>query len=274
MVEVWQFWEFEHYSNNIVRVIDAPNGLELFAVDVFEIVAPAFNDGKVTLIDAKSSQRFVIINYQVVGVSTMNALAIHSLIDIVGNDIVRQFMQWVRSNIIPVFKKEIVLAIKPNTEYLSQQINFQQKKSLANHLYLKGQKIWQVELETIELYLQLLYKRITLSTKCPYPTNHQAFLLRSYYLELVKPVLYKAQSYEQLYNHLIVLSSDLLIAQELDFYICSSLKKVNNYEWVKIVKQGLILQALKSTANSLANFGKARDLEILYFQILECFSKK
>ena len=74
MVEVWQFWEFEHFSNNIVRVIDAPNGLELFAVDVFKIIAPALNDGKVILIDAKTNQRQVMINQKIVVVNTLNAL--------------------------------------------------------------------------------------------------------------------------------------------------------------------------------------------------------
>jgi hypothetical protein len=270
MVEVWQFWEFEHYSNNIVRVIDAPNGLELFAVDVFQIIAPALNDEKVALIDTKVNQRFVILDHEVVEISTLNALAIHSLIGIVTSDMVKQFMQWVRSNIIPVFKRDLI--IEPRTQDPFVPINFYRKDSLVHYLYLKGQRIWQIEIETIEFYLQLLYKKIPLSASCPQADNHQALSLRFQYLELGKPMLYDIDNYEELYNGLVLSPPDLLIAQELDFYIYNSLKKIHSHDLARIMKQGIILQALKSSASNLANFGKVRYLEILYFQILECFS--
>lgn len=153
MVEVWHFWEFEHFSNHIVRVIDAPSGLELFAVDVFQIVAPVLNDEKVTLINAKTNQRFVLINQEIVTVSTMNALAIHSLIGIVKADVIKQFMQWVRSNITPIFKKD---TIEPRTEYLFSQTNFSKQELLGYYLYLKYQEFCQLEREeTIELYLAI-----------------------------------------------------------------------------------------------------------------------
>ncbi|MBW4458383.1 MAG: hypothetical protein KME55_40550 [Nostoc indistinguendum CM1-VF10] len=44
MVEVWRYWEFEHPSSYVVRVIATPSGLELFAVDVLQIVAPINDD--------------------------------------------------------------------------------------------------------------------------------------------------------------------------------------------------------------------------------------
>ncbi|MCC5617370.1 hypothetical protein LC605_20220 [Nostoc sp. CHAB 5836] len=149
MVEVWQFWEFEHDSHNIVRVIDAPSGLELFAVDVFQIIAPMLNDEKVTLINAPTNQRFVTINCSIVTVNTLNALAIHSLSGIVKADVIRRFMQWVRSNIAPIFRKDI------NPEYFFNQINFYRQQLIGHYLYLKSQSPWEVERENIELYFQL-----------------------------------------------------------------------------------------------------------------------
>ncbi|WP_196520047.1 hypothetical protein [Nostoc sp. WHI] len=161
MVEVWHFWEFEHFSTNIVRVIDAPSGLELFAVDVFQIVAPVLNDEKVTLINAKANQRFVLINQEIVIVNTMNALAIHSLIGIVKADVIRQFMQWVRSNITPVFKKHINLAIEPRTEYLFSETNFYNQE----FLYLKSPEVWQLQRESIELYFVVKFADLLIAQK-------------------------------------------------------------------------------------------------------------
>ena len=265
MVPVWQFWEFEHFSNNIVRVIDAPSGLELFAVDVFQIIAPALNDGKVILIDAKTNQRQVMINQEVVVVNTLNVLGIHSLIGIVKADVVRQFMQWVRSRIVPIFRKQINVDIGTNIQYISPGVIFPKKGSLINYLYSKGQKIWEVEIEIIELYLKLIYKKIPLTANCPETSNYQSLSLRKQYLKLVKPVLLEILNYEELYNKLVVLAPNLLIAQELDFFVCKSLKGSDNYDWMKIIEQGLVLQAFKS-------IGQVRHLEIFYFQILECFS--
>lgn len=268
MVPVWQFWEFEHFSNNIVRVIDAPSGLELFAIDVFQIIAPALNDEKVILIDrkAKASQRQVMINQEIVVVNTMNALAIHSLIGIVKADVIRQFMQWVRSQIVPIFRNQTNLDIETNIKHITNGIIFPKKSSLINYLYSKGQKIWEVEIEIVELYLKLLYKKIPLVDGCPPINNYQELSLRHQYLELVKSVLGEIHNYEQLYNNLVVLAPNLLIAQELDFSVYKYLKAGNNYDWMKIIGQGVILQAFKS------GFGQMKHLEIFYFQILECFS--
>ncbi|MCC5612005.1 hypothetical protein LC612_36060 [Nostoc sp. CHAB 5834] len=213
MVEVWQFWEFEHESHNIVRVIDTPSGLELFAVDVFQIIAPVLNDEKVTLINAQANQRFVIIEQSIVTVNTLNALAIHSLTGIVKADVIRRFMQWVRSNIAPIFRKDI------NPEYLFNQINFYRQQLVGYYLYLKSQSVWEVERENIELYFQL-----------------------------------------------IVGLSDVLIVQKLEIY--DDLRKSQNPDWMTIIKQGLILQALNSLATKKANFGNLQYL-VLYFQILE-----
>ncbi|MHC5761820.1 hypothetical protein [Nostoc sp.] len=272
MVEVWQFWEFEHFSNNIVRVIDAPSGLELFAVDVFQIIAPALNDGKVILIDAKTNQRQVMINQKIVVVNTLNALGIHSLTGIVKADVVRQFMQWVRSQIVPIFRKQTNLNIENNIKHITSGIIFPKRDSLINYLYSKGQKIWEVEIEVIELYLKLIYNKIPLAANCPGTSNYQELSFRQQYLELVKLVLSEIINYEELYSTLVALAPNLLIAQELDFYIYKSLKLNSNYELMKIIEQGLILQTFKSITDNLAEFSKQRYLEIFYFQILECFS--
>lgn len=272
MVSVWQFWEFEHFSKNIVRVIDAPSGLELFAVDVFQIIAPALNDGKVILIDAKTNQRQVMMNQKIVVVNTLNALGIHSLTGIVKADVVRQFMQWVRSQIVPIFRKQTNFNIDTNIKHITSGIIFPKRDSLINYLYSKGQNIWEVEIEAIELYLKLIYKKIPLAGNCPGTNNYQELSFRQQYLELVKLVLSEITNYEELYSSLVALAPNLLIAQELDLYIYKSLKLNSNYDLMKIIEQGLILQTFKSITDNLAEFSKQRYLEIFYFQILECFS--
>ena len=273
MVPVWQFWEFEHFSNNIVRVIDAPSGLELFAVDVFQIIAPALNDGKVILIDAKTNQRQVMMNQKIVVVNTLNAVGIHSLIGIVKADVVRQFMQWVRSRIVPIFRKQTNLNIETNIKHITSGIIFPKRNYLINYLYSKGQKIWEVEIEVIELYLKLIYKKIPLAASCPGTSSYQELSFRKQYLELVKVVLSEIVSYEELYCSLVALAPNLLIAQELDFHIYKSLKLNSNHDLMKIIEQGLILQTFKSIMDNLAGFSKQKYLEIFYFQILECFSE-
>ena len=131
---------------------------------------------------------------------------------------------------------------------------------------------WEVEIEVIELYLKLIYKKISLAANCPGTSNYQELSFRQQYLELVKLVLSEIINYEELYSSLVALAPNLLIAQELDLYIYKSLKLNSNYELMKIIEQGLILQTFKSITDNLAEFNKQRYLEIFYFQILECFS--
>jgi len=131
MVKIWQFWEFEHSSNNIIRVIDVPSGLELFASDVFQVIAPELNE-KVILLGIKYRQRHVLLNQRYILVNTLNALAIHGLIGVVEADIIRKFMHWVRSNIIPVFRNTHLL--ESHTKYLFRPINYHEK--IFKNIYL------------------------------------------------------------------------------------------------------------------------------------------
>ncbi|MBE8970966.1 hypothetical protein IQ277_33635 [Nostocales cyanobacterium LEGE 12452] len=157
MVEVWRYWEFEHPSSSVVRVIATPTGLELFAVDVLQIVAPILNDDFVRSIEVH--QRLVMMeNNQVSLVSTLSALSIHSLISrtsVVEHNVVRQFMQWVRTNVMPVFKNDVTMIAVEQPKYLFQQIDYSQKDSLIKYLYFQNSDSWSSN--SIDLYLKFIF---------------------------------------------------------------------------------------------------------------------
>ncbi|MBD2450516.1 hypothetical protein H6G76_25855 [Nostoc sp. FACHB-152] len=110
MTKVWQFWEFEHPSNNTVRVIATPEGLEIFAKDVFQILIPELKQEKIIPLKIKSKKRSVVLNCNsgIVTIETLNSLAIYNLTSIVEPVLVRQFMQWVRSKVMPIFQQEFI----------------------------------------------------------------------------------------------------------------------------------------------------------------------
>lgn len=269
MVKIWQFWEFEHSSNSIIRVIDVPSGLELFASDVFQVIAPELNE-KVILLGIKYRQRHVLVNQRYILVNTLNALAIHGLIGVVEADIIRKFMHWVRSNIIPVFRNTHLL--ESHTKYLSRPINYHEKILFKKYLSLRIQCEW-VE-DVINFYLDFIYHKNPSPAVCIQDINKECLCLREQYLGLVGNIFYQQiDSYQNLYERLVLESPDLLIAQEFDLYVFNYLKQKQDDNLLDSLKQGLVIQALNSIPTNLKTYEYLKDLEKLYLQILEYFSE-
>ncbi|BDI20532.1 hypothetical protein ANSO36C_63340 (plasmid) [Nostoc cf. commune SO-36] len=270
MVEVWRYWEFEHPSSFVVRVIATPTGLELFAVDVLQIVAPILNDDFVRSIEVQ--KRLVMMeNNQVSLVSTLSALSIHSLISlptVVEHNVVRQFMQWVRTNVMPVFKNDVTMIAVEQPKYLFQEIDYSQKDSLIKYLYFQNSDSWS--LNSIDLYLKFIFKKLPLPASCPQTIDLNGIDLRRRYFQVLKTVLRSVSSYEYVYEDLVVRSANLLIAQSLDLLVYYHLKKINESDLNQVIEQGLILQALGTMVNkSIDNF---KDLKPMYLNLLDYFS--
>lgn len=269
MVEVWRYWEFEHPSSSVVRVIVTPSGLELFAVDVLQIVAPILNDDFVRSIEVQ--KRLVMMeNSQVSLVSTLSALSIHSLISltIVEHNVVKQFMQWVRTNVMPVFKNDVTMIAIEQPKYLFQQIDYSQKDSLIKYLYFQNSDSWSSN--SIDLYLKFILKKLPLPASCPQTIDLNGIDFRSRYFQVLKIVLRSVSSYEYVYEDLVIRSANLLIAQSLDLLVYYHLNKLNESNLNQVLEQGLILQALGTMVNkSIENF---KDLKPMYLNLLDYFS--
>lgn len=108
MTKVWTYWEFDHPLGSAVRVVSTPSGLEVFAEDVFRIVAPELNHEKVVPLHIQSEERSVVVENDVVTVKTLNSSAIYSLKTLVREESVNIFTQWVRNCILPIFLKDFV----------------------------------------------------------------------------------------------------------------------------------------------------------------------
>ncbi|MBD2505537.1 hypothetical protein [Anabaena azotica] len=106
MERVWTFWEFDHPMNSTVRVISTPLGLEIFAEDVFRVVAPELNNQKVVPINITLQNRYVVIEREVIIIKTLNFTGINSLKGIVAADLINKFLRWVRTTIRPIFQSE------------------------------------------------------------------------------------------------------------------------------------------------------------------------
>ncbi|MBW4675151.1 MAG: hypothetical protein KME52_14360 [Desmonostoc geniculatum HA4340-LM1] len=268
MVEVWRYWEFEHPSTYVVRVIATPSGLELFAVDVLQIVAP-INDDLVRSIEVQ--KRLVMMeNNQVSLVSTLSALSIHSLISltIVEHNVVKQFMQWVRTNVMPVFKNDVTMIAIEQPKYLFQQIDYSQKDSLIKYLYFQNSDSWSSN--SIDLYLKFIFKKLPLPASCPQTIDLNSIDSRTRYFQVLKTVLRSVSSYEYIYEYLVIRSANLLIAQSLDLLVYYHLNKLNESNFNQVLEQGLILQALGTMVNkSIDNF---KDLKPMYLNLLDYFS--
>ncbi len=270
MVEVWRYWEFEHPSSSVVRVIATPTGLELFAVDVLQIVAPILNDDFVKSIEVQ--KRLVMMeNNQVSLVSTLSALSIHSLVSlptVIEHNVVRQFMQWVRTNVMPVFKNDVTMIAVEQPKYLFQEIDYSQKDSLIKYLYFQNSDSWSSN--SIDLYLKFIFKKLPLPASCPQTIDLNGIDLRSRYFQVLKTVLRSVSSYEYVYEDLVVRSANLLIAQSLDLLVYYHLNKLNDLDLNQVIEQGLILQALGTMVNkSIDNF---KDLKPMYLNLLDYFS--
>ncbi|WP_179070036.1 hypothetical protein [Nostoc sp. C052] len=269
MVEVWRYWEFEHPSSSVVRVIATPSGLELFAVDVLQIVAPILNDDFVRSIEVQ--KRLVMMeNNQVSLVSTLSALSIHSLISltIVEHNVVKQFMQWVRTNVMPVFKNDVTMIAIEQPKYLFQQIDYDQKDSLIKYLYFQNSDSWSSN--SIDLYLKFIFKKLPLPASCPQTIDLNGIDFRTRYFQVLKTVLRSVSNYEYVYEDLVIRSANLLIAQSLDLLVYYHLNKLNEFDINQVLEQGLILQALGTMVNkSIDNF---KDLKPMYLNLLDYFS--
>lgn len=270
MVEVWRYWEFEHPSTYVVRVIATPSGLELFAVDVLQIVAP-INDELVRSIEVQ--KRLVMMeNNQVSLVSTLSALSIHSLISlptVVEQNVVRQFMQWVRTNVMPVFKNDVTMIAVEQPKYLFQQIDYSQKDSLIKYLYFQNSESWSSN--SIDLYLKFVFKKIPTSASCPQTIDLNAIDSRTRYFQVLKTALRSVSSYEDIYEDLVIKSANLLIAQSLDLLVYYHLIKLNEGDLSHVIEQGLILQAIQAIANKLS-IDHFEDLKPMYLNLLDYFS--
>lgn len=270
MVEVWRYWEFEHPSSSVVRVIATPTGLELFAVDVLQIVAPILIDDFVRSIEVH--KRLVMMeNNQVSLVSTLSALSIHSLISqtsVVEHNVVRQFMQWVRTNVMPVFKNDVRMIAVEQPKYLFQEIDYSQKDSLIKYLYFQNSESWSSN--SIDLYLKFILKKLPLPANCPQTIDLNGIDFRTKYFQVLKTVLKSVISYEYVYEDLVIRSANLLIAQSLDLLVYCHLNKLNESDLNQVLEQGLILQALGTMVNkSIENF---KDLKPMYLNLLDYFS--
>ncbi|MBD2249008.1 hypothetical protein [Nostoc sp. FACHB-888] len=270
MVEVWRYWEFEHPSSSVVRVIATPTGLELFAVDVLQIVAPILNDDFVRSIEVQ--KRLVMMeNNQVSLVSTLSALSIHSLISrtsAVEHNVVRQFMQWVRTNVMPVFKNDVTMIAVEQPKYLFQEIDYSRKDSLIKYLYFQNSESWSSN--SIDLYLKFIFKKLPLPASCPQTIDLNGIDFRNKYFQVLKTVIRSVSSYEYVYEDLVIRPENLLIAQSLDLLVYYHLNKLNDLDLNQVLEQGLILQALGTMVNkSIENF---KDLKPMYLNLLNYFS--
>lgn len=106
MTKVWTYWEFDHPMGSTVRVISTPLGLEIFAEDVFKIIAPELNNEKIVPLHIQSQQRYVVIQEQLITVKTLNSSAIYGLKNIGEEQLIKIFTQWIRSHILPIFQKD------------------------------------------------------------------------------------------------------------------------------------------------------------------------
>jgi hypothetical protein len=209
-------------------------------------------------------------NNQVSLVSTLSALSIHSLISltIVEHNIVKQFMQWVRTNVMPVFKNDVTMIAIEQPKYLFQQIDYSQKDSLIKYLYFQNSDSWSSN--SIDLYLKFIFKKLPLPASCPQTIDLNSIDSRTRYFQVLKTVLRSVSSYEYVYEDLVIRSANLLIAQSLDLLVYYHLNKLNESNLNQVLEQGLILQALGTMVNkSIDNF---KDLKPMYLNLLDYFS--
>lgn len=108
MKKVWTFWEFDHPLGSTVRVISTPLGLEIFAEDVFKIIAPELNNEKIVPINIHSQERSVVIGEQLIIVKTLNSGGVYKLRGIGEKQVINNFRQWTRSKILPIFQKDFL----------------------------------------------------------------------------------------------------------------------------------------------------------------------
>lgn len=265
-------WEFEHPSSCKVRVIDNVIGIELFQSDVLQILFPELSkESRDAIIVNNANKSKCWLNGQIVEVQTVDAMAVHALGQSKARE-VRKLMQWVRKNILPYFKKDLDDVAFYYSRYTFFQIDYNLRESLIIYLATQEKK-WPNHY--IDLYLHFVNKRIFLSTKCPHPKDFSDKLLREEYYKVGNTVIEHSESYEELYERLVLIPENLLKAQELDLLVLNLLKKMKCEDAMEIIKQGLFLQALHSVAiNSMTSFGNIKELTPFYLELIECFSNE
>jgi hypothetical protein len=270
MDEIWHPLEFRH-PTGLIRVIDAPGGIELFAEDVCQIL---FGDSQFENYEVELTERLVAMNGENIPVITMCATSIYALEKYVDLKQIKNLAQWVRTKILPNLKKNNFCFYPQKHRF--KKIDFTSRESLMSYLnenegFIQEQAD-ETE-ETIDCYLLLIQKKFPIATDCPALKNNEEEYLRSTYFEIVKNVVREFDRYEYLYHDLVISPTDLLMAQELDLVVFVVLKRLyqNQAELPReILKQGLVLQALNSLTN-ISSLGHHESIEQFYIRLLENF---
>ncbi|MCG6138822.1 MAG: hypothetical protein MET45_30230, partial [Nostoc sp. LLA-1] len=239
MDEIWHPLEFRHSTGQIVRVIDAPGGIELFAEDVCQIF---FGDPQFENYEVELTERIVVVDGKDIPVFTMCATSIYALEKYIDIKKIKNLAQWVRTKILPNLKKNNFCFYPQKHRF--KKIDFTSRESLISYLN-ENEGFSQDETEeTIDCYLRLIQKKLPIATDCPSLKNNEEEYLRSTYFEIVKNVVREFDRYEYLYHDLVISTTDLLMAQELDLVVFVVLKRLyqNQAELPgEILKQGLVL---------------------------------
>ncbi|MDB9368339.1 hypothetical protein PN456_05115 [Nodularia spumigena CS-586/05] len=267
MVEIWHPMEFNHPSGKIVRVVNIPSGVELFAEDVFCLLGVEVSNLKH---DIEINQRYVVVNGELCRADTMPASSIYSL-NYTNPKLTRKLGYWVRTDIISTLTENVASTYSPT--YKNNNINFTSKESIIN--YLKYQKSdWAINQEEIvDFYLRFMNKTIPIG--CDYPTvqDNQEEQSRIYYLQIIQNVTRDYDGYESLYKKLVLSTTNLLMAQELDLVVFVVLKRLHQTDFpLDVIKQGLVLQALKSV--NASRFSYLNCVEPFYLRLLQYLSNE
>lgn len=265
MVEIWHPMEFEHPSGKIVRVLNIPSGVELFAEDVFcllDVEVSNLKDG------IEINQRYVVVNGEVCQADTMPASSIYSLN--YNPKLTRKLGYWVRTDIISTLTENVASTC---SQKYKNNIDFTSKESILN--YLKYQKSdWTINQEEIvDFYLRFINKTIPFG--CDYPTvqDNQEEQSRIYYLQIIQNITRDYDGYENLYKKIVLSTTNLLMAQELDLVVFVVLKRLHPTDFpLDVIKQGLILQALKSV--NASRFSYLNCVEPFYLRLLQYLSNE
>lgn len=273
MSEIWHPLEFEHPSGIVVHIIDVPSGVELFAVEVFQIIFPDVEAQEIEKYEIEITRRSTWINNKIVMNNTMCASAIFSLARYTDIKRINQFAQWVRNNILAGLKSSIIY--QNRLGYPFKTIDYSSKESLLSYLVNKSNVNGLLNERVVDLYLRFIHKKIPLSVDCPLVKNVQTNMYREQYLQIVENLLKQQQRYEHLYHDLVLSTPDLLMAQELDVVVFVALKKLKQTDSIlETMKQGLVLQALDSVVNNISRFSDLRHIEPFYLRLLEHFQVK
>lgn len=271
MDEIWHPLEFRHPTGQTVRVIDAPGGIEIFAEDVCQIL---FGDSQFKDYEVELTERLVAMDGENIPVNTMCATSIYALEKYVDLKEIKILAQWVRTKILPNLKKNNFCFYAPNHKF--KNIDYKSRESIINYLN-ENEGFIQEETEeikeTIDFYLRLIQKELPITTDCPGVNNNEEKYLRETYFQIIKNVAQEFNRYEYVYHELVLSTTDLLIAQELDLVVLVISKRLyqNQPELPgEILKQGLVLQALNSITN-ISSLGNLQYIEQFYIRLLENF---